>query len=80
MFVDKAIYSIAVGGIPVGVVRVPWKNLGFLLVVILGIVLFLYGANYFNAVWGWAGVYLVVGVVMAYSAERVYEDFRRRRG
>jgi VIT1/CCC1 family predicted Fe2+/Mn2+ transporter len=63
-----------------GVVRVLWKGLGFLFAAILGIVLFLYGANYYNAGWGWAGVYLFVGVIVAYSAERVYEALRRRRG
>jgi MFS family permease len=63
-----------------GVFGLPWKNLGFLLAAILGIMLFLYGGNYYNATWGWAGVYLIVGVIAAYSAERVYKDLRRRRG
>jgi hypothetical protein len=56
-----------------------WRTLGFLLAAVLGIILFLYGANYYSAVWGWAGVYLVVGVVVAYLAERVYGNLRRRR-
>jgi len=57
-----------------------WKSLGLLFAAIIGIVLFVYGANSFNAVLGWAGVYLFVGVVMAYSAERVYQRLIRRRG
>jgi hypothetical protein len=57
-----------------------WKSLGLLLAAILGIILFLYGSNYYNAVLGWAGVYLFVGVVMAYLAERVLEGLIRRRG
>jgi MFS family permease len=63
-----------------GVVGMLWKSLGFLVGAVLGIILFLYGANYYNATWGWAGVYLVVGVVMAYFAERLYGDLMRRRG
>jgi hypothetical protein len=54
--------------------------LGLWLAAILGIILFLYGGNYYSAFWGWAGVYLFVGVVMAYLAERVYEGLIRRRG
>jgi len=58
---------------------VPWKSLGFLLAAILGIILFLYGANYYSAAWGWVGVYLIVAAFMAYLAERVYGDLRRKR-
>lgn len=28
--------------------------------VVMGIVLFLYGANYYNSLIGWAGVYIIV--------------------
>ena len=49
-----------------------WKWLACLLVVILGIVLFLYGANYYNGVVGWAGVYLFVGGIVAYLLLRVF--------
>lgn len=37
-----------------------WKDLVCLGVIILGVVLFLYGANNFDALIGWAGVYLIV--------------------
>lgn len=42
-----------------------WKGLACLLAVILGIILFLYGANYYNNIVGWAGVYLFVGGIVA---------------
>ena len=49
-----------------------WKGLTCLLVVILGIVLFLYGANYYSDVVGWAGVYLFVGGIVTYLLLRVF--------
>ena len=49
-----------------------WKGLACFLVVILGVILFLYGANYYNNVVGWAGVYLFVGGIVAYVLLRVF--------
>ena len=49
-----------------------WKGLACFLVVILGIVLFLYGANYYNNVVGWSGVYLFVGGIVAYVLLKVF--------
>ena len=43
-----------------------WKGLACLIVVILGVFLFLYGANYDDNFVGWAGVYLFVGGILAY--------------
>jgi hypothetical protein len=51
---------------------VDWKGLACLLVVILGIILFLYGANYYNNIVGWAGVYLFFGGIVAYVLLRVF--------
>ena len=48
-----------------------WKGLACLLVVLLGVFLFLYGANYYNNVAGWAGVYLFVGGILAYVFLRI---------
>jgi polyferredoxin len=55
------------------------KDLVILLVVILGIVLFLYGSNAYDAVFGWAGVFMIVGGVIAYAALEVYGALRKRR-
>jgi hypothetical protein len=49
-----------------------WKGLACLLVVILGVVLFLYGANFYNNFVGWAGVYLFVGGILAYVFVRIF--------
>ena len=43
-----------------------WEGLACFLIVVLGIILFLYGANYYNNDVGWAGVYLFVGGIVAY--------------
>ena len=55
-----------------------WKSLVILLVVILGIVLFLYGANNYNNIVGWSGVVLIVGGVIAYFVLEVYKALRKR--
>ncbi|HVP15804.1 MAG TPA: hypothetical protein VMT42_00340 [candidate division Zixibacteria bacterium] len=43
-----------------------------MLVVILGVILFLYGANYYNNFVGWAGVYLFFGGIAAYVLLRIF--------
>lgn len=42
-----------------------WKDLVCLCVVLSGVVLFLYGANYYYALIGWVGVYFVVAGLLA---------------
>ena len=49
-----------------------WKGLTCLLAVILGVVLFLYGANYYDEVVGWTGVGLFVGGILAYVILRIF--------
>lgn len=49
-----------------------------LLVVLAGFVLFLYGANSYDAVVGWLGVGLVVGGFLLYVVLKVYEYLARR--
>jgi hypothetical protein len=43
------------------------------LVIIFGVVLFLYGANYYDAVVGWAGLGLFVGAIVAYALQGWYK-------
>jgi len=45
-----------------------WKELICALMVVLGIALFLYGANYYDAVVGWIGVILAVAGIIVYLA------------
>lgn len=55
-----------------------WKGPACLLVVILGVFLFLYGANYYSNFAGWAGVYLFVGGIVAYVVLWVYSHLHKR--
>ncbi len=56
-----------------------WKDLVCLSVIILGIVLFLYASNYYNATVGWAGVYLMIGGFFAEIALQVYETLIKKK-
>jgi drug/metabolite transporter (DMT)-like permease len=49
--------------------RTDWACLGLIL---LGILLFLIGANVYNEYVGWFGVFLFVGSVLAWIARYVY--------
>jgi hypothetical protein len=51
---------------------------GFCLV-LAGVVLFLYGANYFDAVVGWAGIFLVAGGIVAAFLLRIVLAKRKKR-
>jgi hypothetical protein len=42
-----------------------------LVIVVLGIVLFLYGSNYYDNTIGWTGIYLFFGGIVAYVLLRV---------
>lgn len=55
----------------------PWKNLICLFVMIVGAVLFLYGANYYNALVGWAGVYILVAGFLAKMVLMVWETLKK---
>ena len=51
-----------------------WKDLVCLGVVIIGVVLFLYGANYYRVLIGWTGVYLVIGGFLLKMVLMVWES------
>lgn len=55
-----------------------WKDLACLCVIIVGVILFLYGSNYYDEVTGWSGVYLVVAGFFAEVVLKVYETFRKK--
>jgi hypothetical protein len=62
----------------VGYGRVSWEDLLIVCLVILGVVLFLYGSNYYNAVVGYAGLALIVGGIIAEIVLKVLESVRKR--
>ncbi len=53
-------------------------DVAILLLALLGVAMFLYGANYFDQVVGWAGVALVIGVVFAEIAMKLYGATRKK--
>ncbi|MCW4045361.1 MAG: hypothetical protein NWE94_07590 [Candidatus Bathyarchaeota archaeon] len=56
----------------------PWNTWLCLALAVLGVVLFLYGANYYDAVVGWAGVFLFLGAVLAFLIWYIYSELTRR--
>ena len=58
----------------------PWKVLLCLLVVVIGFVLFLYGANYYDATVGWTGVGLFVGGIVLYVVLKLLESKQKKQG
>ena len=78
--VDKAIYvrSNSDFNLVRDVFRVSWKDLAIILIIILGVVLFLYGSNYYNAVYGWSGLFLTFAGITGYVAREVYGALRKK--
>ena len=55
--------------------RINWVCLG---IIVLGVVLFLYGANYYDATAGWAGVYLVIIGLLAILVLYIYGELTKK--
>ena len=55
-----------------------WKEILCVCVIVIGVILFLYGANYYNAVIGWTGFSLIIGGFFAGIAFKVYERVRKK--
>jgi hypothetical protein len=58
----------------------PWKGLMCLLIVLVGFVLFLYGANYYDATVGWSGVGVFVGGIVLYVVLKLLESRQKKQG
>jgi hypothetical protein len=56
----------------------PWKGLVCLLIVLLGFILFLFGANYYAATVGWTGVGLFVGGIVLYVVLKLLESKQKK--
>ncbi|MHA2323775.1 MAG: hypothetical protein ACXACB_00120 [Promethearchaeota archaeon] len=56
-----------------------WKGLFFLSLFLLGLALFLYGANFYDAVIGWIGIYFILGSLLAFLILYIYnQSFNRK--
>jgi hypothetical protein len=55
-----------------------WKDVECVCVIVVGMVLFLYGANYYDAAIGWIGFFLTAVGLFAEVVFRVYEFVKKR--
>ena len=53
-------------------------DLACLGIVVLGFVLFLYGANFFEVVIGWVGVYLIIGGILVFLLFYIYNELTKK--
>jgi hypothetical protein len=55
-----------------------WTDWTLLGIFILGFLLFLYGANTYNQVVGYSGVYLFIGSIVAYLVVYIYKELTKK--
>jgi membrane-bound ClpP family serine protease len=55
-----------------------WTDWSVLAVFIAGFLLFLYGANTYNALVGYCGIYLFIGSIAAYLIIYIYKELSKR--
>ena len=55
-----------------------WTDWGLLGVFILGFLLFLYGANTYNATIGYTGIYLFIGSIVVYLIIYIYKELTKK--
>ena len=56
-----------------------WTDWTLLGIFILGFLLFLYGANTYNPVVGYSGVYLFIGSIAAYLVIYIYKEITKKK-
>jgi membrane-bound ClpP family serine protease len=54
---------------------ITWACLG---VIVLGFMLFVYGANTYNAVVGWTGVFIGIAGILAFLIRYIYSQFTKK--
>ena len=55
-----------------------WTDWACLGILILGFLLFVYGANIYNAIIGYSGVYLFIGAIVAYLSIYIYKELSKK--
>jgi len=56
-----------------------WTDWACLGIFVFGFLLFLYGANAYNAIIGYAGVYLCIGAIAAYLIIYIYKELTKKK-
>ena len=54
------------------------KDLLCLVIALIGVILFLYGSNYYSAAVGWIGIFLIATGIVAEIVLEVYAVLRKR--
>jgi hypothetical protein len=60
------------------VIKMSWTDWACLGIVIFGFVLLLYGANVYDALVGWVGVYLFLGGILAFLVFYIYGELTKK--
>lgn len=55
-----------------------WRDLLCICVIVIGAILFLYGANYYNVMIGWTGFSLLIVGFFAEIVFKIYEHMRKK--
>ena len=55
-----------------------WINWLCVGIIILGVMLFLYGANYYDAAVGWAGVFLFIAGILTFLIRYIYGELTKK--
>ncbi|HVO36888.1 MAG TPA: hypothetical protein VMT01_01800 [Candidatus Acidoferrum sp.] len=55
-----------------------WKDLIGLVIIIIGVILFLYGSNAYDALVGWSGFFLIISGIVFEIVFEVYKVVRKR--
>jgi len=56
-----------------------WKDALCFLLVVVGAILFLYGANYYNAAIGWTGLGFFISGFVVFLILKAYEIFTKKK-
>jgi hypothetical protein len=56
-----------------------WTDLTLLCLFIVGFLLFLVGANTYNAVIGYSGIYLFIGSIIVYLVVYIYKEISKKK-
>jgi hypothetical protein len=56
-----------------------WTDLTLLCLFIIGFLLFLVGANTYNSVIGYSGIYLFIGSIIVYLVVYIYKEISKKK-
>ena len=63
--------------VSLGVVCMNWKYVVCSVLVVVGVMLFLYGVNTYDTMVGWSGIGIGIGGLAAYVVFKVFESVRK---